>query len=222
MKPKSLVICGIAALALCLSATSSTALRERTYAFHYENVLGTSLELKVGAASPEDAGRAEQAALGEIEREAKILSSWDPDSEFSRWERTRGEAVRVSQELAEVLGLFDQWRGRTGGALDASAEAVTRVWKQAEARQEPPTDADLAAAVEAVRRRHWQLDAANHTATHLDATPAGAELFHQELHRGSRGGRGAVGRRRAARGSQYWRRPGSTRRGQRTGGCGRP
>ncbi|MDR3701162.1 MAG: DUF2271 domain-containing protein [Candidatus Sulfopaludibacter sp.] len=177
MKPKSLVVSGIAALVLCLSATSSTAPRERTYAFHYENVLGTSLELKVGAASPEDAGRAEQAVLGEIEREAKILSSWDPASEFSRWERTRGEAVPVSPELLEVLGLFDQWRDRTGGALDASAEAVTRVWKQAEARQQVPSDADVAAAVAAVRQKHWQLDASNHTATHLDATPLALNSF---------------------------------------------
>ena len=177
MKPKSLVVCGVAALVLSLSATSSTVLRERTYAFHYENVLGTSLELKVGAASPEDAGRAEEAALGEIEREAKILSSWDAGSEFSRWERTRGEPVRVSPELLEVLGLFDQWRDRTGGALDASAEAVTRVWKQAEARQELPSGADVAAAVAAVHRKHWQLDTANHTATHLDATPLALNSF---------------------------------------------
>ena len=177
MKPKSLVVCGVAALVLCLGATSSTALRERTYAFHYENVLGTSLELKVGAASPEDAGRAEQAALGEIEREANILSSWNPASEFSRWERTRGEPVHVSPELLEVLGLFDQWRDRTGGALDASAEAVTRVWKQAEARQKLPSDADLAAACAAVHQKHWQLDLANHTARHLDATPLALNSF---------------------------------------------
>ena len=162
---------------LCLTAASSTSPHERSYVFHYENVLGTSLELKVGAASAAVAGRAEQAALNEIERQAKILSAWDRTSEFSRWQRTRGEAVVVSGELLEVLTLFDRWRERTGGALDASAEAVTRVWKQAESRHTLPSDADLAAAVEAVRQKHWQLDPAKHTATHLDPTPLALNSF---------------------------------------------
>ena len=177
MKTLSLVMSGAAALLLCLSATSSTTLRERRYQFNYENVLGTSLELKVDASSAADAGRAEEAVLGEIEREAAILSSWDRNSEFSRWERTQGRAVPVSPELLEVLGLFDRWRERTGGALDASAEAVTRVWKQAEAKQTVPTDAELGAAVRAVQRTHWRLDAANRTVTHLDTTPLALNSF---------------------------------------------
>lgn len=53
---------------------------------------------------------------------AKILSTWDPESEVSRWARTRDRAVRVSPELLEVLGLYDQWRGRTGGAIWATTE----------------------------------------------------------------------------------------------------
>jgi thiamine biosynthesis lipoprotein ApbE len=164
-------------MALCLGAASSHPQRERTYSFHYENVLGTSLELKVLAVSEADAGLAEESALGEIEREARILSAWDAASEFSRWERTRGEAVPVSRELFEVLGLFDQWRERTGGALDASAEAVTRVWKQAEARHTPPSEQERAAAVAAVRQRHWELDAIHRTATHLSGTPLALNSF---------------------------------------------
>ena len=176
MKPKSIVISGAAVVVLCFGATPRLP-RERTYTSHYVNVLGTSLELKVGAASEADAGRAEQAVLREIGREAKILSAWDTASEFSRWERTRGKAILVSPELFEVLALFDQWRDRTAGALDASAEAVTRVWKQAEARQTLPLDQELAAAVVAVRQRHWELDAAHRTATHLSATPLALNSF---------------------------------------------
>jgi thiamine biosynthesis lipoprotein len=177
MKPKSLVVSSVAVLALCLGAISSTSPHDRTYTFHYENVLGTSLELKVGAISSADAERAEQASLHEIEREAKILSAWDAGSEFSRWDRTRGDAVPVSPELFEVLGLFDQWRDRTGGALDASAEAVTRVWKQAESHHALPSHDELAAAVESVRQKHWQLDAVHRTATHLTGTPLALNSF---------------------------------------------
>ncbi|HWC95269.1 MAG TPA: DUF2271 domain-containing protein [Candidatus Sulfopaludibacter sp.] len=177
MRPLFLTISGISALVLCLGAASSTSLRRHNYQFHYENVLGTSLELKVGAANQAEAARAESAVLNEIERESKILSSYDPSSEFSRWEKTRGQAVPVSPELFEVLGLFDQWRQRSGGALDASAEAVTRVWKQAEARHTLPSQQEIAGAVAAVRQQHWSLDPAHHTATHLSDTPLALNSF---------------------------------------------
>lgn len=177
MKPITPIASGVAICVLSLAALSSTAPRARTYRFNYENVLGTSLELRVGAASEADAERAEAAALAEIEREAKILSAWDPQSEFSRWQRTRGDAIPVSAELFEVLDLFDQWRDRTSGALDASAEAVTRVWKDAEKRGALPSRQELDGAVAAVRLRHWQLDPAQRTATHLDATPLALNSF---------------------------------------------
>jgi thiamine biosynthesis lipoprotein ApbE len=77
----------------------------------------------------------------------------------------------VSAELFDVLALFDTWRDRTGGALDASAEAVSRVWKRAATLGRVPTDEELAAAVAEVRRPHWRLDPSARTVTHLDATP---------------------------------------------------
>jgi thiamine biosynthesis lipoprotein len=123
--------------------SSTTSQREPLYVFHYENVLGTSLEIKVKASSAAQAERAEQAVLAEIDRESRILSSWDPQSEFSRWFRTMGQPVRVSPELFEVLSLFDKYRGLTNGALDASAETITRVWKRA------------AGKIAFLRRRNW-------------------------------------------------------------------
>jgi thiamine biosynthesis lipoprotein len=99
---------------------------------HYENVLGTSMEIKLIAASEAVEDRAEAAALAEIKRLDGVLSGYNPTSEFSRWARTRNQAVRVSSELMEVLQLWDSWRVRTGGALNPAAEAITRVWKRAE------------------------------------------------------------------------------------------
>ena len=59
----------LAAASLC--AASGRAL---THTAHYENVLGTSLELRIGAASPEAARRGEEAVLGEIQRQSWILA----------------------------------------------------------------------------------------------------------------------------------------------------
>lgn len=92
----------------------------RLFVSHFENVLGTSMELKVMAGSAKDASMAEAAAAREITRLQKILSGYDVGSEFSRWLKTSNEAVRISPELFEVLGLFDQWRITTGGALDGA------------------------------------------------------------------------------------------------------
>ncbi len=163
---------GWAAIAALLVAWSLRAAGPRAlHVFHHENVLGTSLELKVSAATEAQASAAEAAALAEIDRLAKILSSYDAGSEFSRWRATAQSPVHVSTELFEVLNLFDQWRGRTGGALDASAEVVCRLWKRGAAQQRVPSDEEVAAAVASVKHAHWKLDAATQTATHLDDAP---------------------------------------------------
>ena len=149
--------------------------------FNRENVLGTSFELKLLASSPAAARHAEATTLREIAREAAILSSWDSSSEFSRWFHTRAKAVRVSPELFEVLSTFDAWRDRTGGALDAAAESITRAWSAAAQQGRTPTREELDRAVAAVRQPHWKLDPAGApsgpTATHLSNTPLALNSF---------------------------------------------
>src|SRR5258708_1161916 len=89
------------------------------YPFAPENVPGPSLDLKVARGSAEDALRAESAALAEIDRLSSILSTYDAASEASLWLKTSNAPTRVSPELFAILSLFDQWRARTDGALDA-------------------------------------------------------------------------------------------------------
>lgn len=137
----------------------------------FENVLGTSLEMKFAVASDASAERAEASALAEIDRVGKILSGYDQTSEFNRWLHTSGEAVRVSPELFEVLSLFEQWRARTQGALDPAAQVVSRLWKEAAAQQRVPNSAELQAAVAAIQQPHYRLDAAAQTATRLSNAP---------------------------------------------------
>ena len=168
---RNLLVGACALLFLCTAGSSSVANRGQAYRYSYENVLGTSLDLKIVAASEGAADRAQQKALDEIDRLCQILSGYDPASEFSRWVQTRNRRVPVSPELFEVLRLFDQWRERTGGALDASAETITRLWKHAASEQRLPTSAELEEVVASVRQEHWQLDNAAHTATHLTDAP---------------------------------------------------
>jgi thiamine biosynthesis lipoprotein ApbE len=168
---------GIVLLSLSVAGSSRAKTRDHLYVYQYENVLGTSLEMKVAAVSEAQSEKAELAALAEIDREAHILSSWDPQSEFSNWFRTQGQPVHVSPELFEVFSLFDKWRGMTSGALAPSAEAITRVWKHAAAEKRIPTQAELNAAVASVRKIHWILNPVNQTATHTSDAPLALSSF---------------------------------------------
>src|SRR5580704_8671151 len=107
---KKTQIASASALALILTAAGSSTIgsHDRIFTSDYENVLGTSLEIKTAASSQAQANKAEAAVLAEISRESKILSTWDPASEVSRWEKTHNQAVPVSDDLFQVLSMYDQ------------------------------------------------------------------------------------------------------------------
>jgi FAD:protein FMN transferase len=165
------LIIGFALLILNGGAIESPASKSRMFVSNFENVLGTSMEIKFQAMNGKDAEIAENKTLEEIDRLSKILSAYDKESEFSIWIKSRNAQVKVSSELFEVLSLFDKWKLLTNGALDASAETVSRVWKEAVLKQELPSDLSLSLAVEKVKQKHWSLDYNNKTATHLDDSP---------------------------------------------------
>ena len=138
---------------------------------HFENVLGTSMEIKIQTFTENQQSIVEKAVIKEITRLSKILSTYDATSEFSKWMNTYQRAVPVSKELFEVLGLFDQWRIRSNGALDASAQVITKLWQNAALLQELPSAAEMKNAVSEVNKIDWQLDPVHHTATHLTNSP---------------------------------------------------
>ena len=138
---------------------------------HFENVLGTSMEIKIQTFTENQQTIAEKAVIKEINRLSKILSAYDATSEFSKWMYTYHQAVPISKELFEVLDLYDQWRIRSNGALDASAQVISKLWQNAAAIQQLPSAAELMRAVSEVKKIDWQLDAVYHTATHLTNSP---------------------------------------------------
>ena len=169
---------------------------------HYENVLGTSMELRLVAVSDDAEDKAAAAAMDEIKRLNSILSGYDRSSEFSRWAATKGQAVPVSPDLMEVLQLWDSWRGRTGGALNPAAEAVSLVWKNAESAGRLPTEREMADAAELANGRQWRIDASIRNGAAADRFASEIELFHKELHHREGGRRRAANARRDRRGGR--------------------
>ncbi|MFN8857619.1 MAG: DUF2271 domain-containing protein [Planctomycetaceae bacterium] len=125
---------------------------------HFENVLGTGLELRVVAETQQSADEAESRALTEIDRLDAIFSTYSPQSEFSRWQQTTGDWQTVSPELFRVLAASETWQGATQGAFHPGAQRLSDVWKQAERRQQLPTEADLERVVAELKTAPWQLD----------------------------------------------------------------
>ncbi|ASU34870.1 DUF2271 domain-containing protein [Mucilaginibacter xinganensis] len=171
MKFITTIVTGCLVFVLCSSENKKPSKNTQAFVNNYENVLGTSLQVKVFSSSAGNAAIAETTAMNEIDRLDKILSGYNQQSEFSRWMKTTGKPVVVSPELFEVLSLFDEWRTRTDGALDASAEVIGKLWKVSASHNQIPTKAEIEQAVALVKQTHYKLNAVNHTAERLDNAP---------------------------------------------------
>jgi len=159
----------LSCLGLCLWAPSLQA--SETYAFHHENVLGTTLEIQIETDSRANASAAETRILNEITRLSKVFSSYDAMSEFSRWQSRPGNVKVLSPELFRVLRSCDRLKGISQGAFNPAVQEFTRLWQNAEQRKQPPTAQELDSAVERVRQAHWKLDAETGTAVRLSEIP---------------------------------------------------
>src|SRR5579862_2304931 len=92
--------------------------------FAHDHILGTSLDLTISGVSAAEAQAAEQAALQEVERLRKILSTYDPSSEISRLGlRSPGR----SADLDNVLDAYRHWSARTGGVLQPEIAGVINI-----------------------------------------------------------------------------------------------
>lgn len=144
---------------------------------HLENVLGTSLTIKLVASSYDNARRAEAVILAEMDRMTQVLSSYIPESEFSQWLRSAGQSVSVSPDLWRVLSLFDTWQARTNGVLNAATEGLTQLWQQASELQIMPSEDALSQMVAQVQQRPWQLSIHKQEATRIGETSLRLHTF---------------------------------------------
>jgi thiamine biosynthesis lipoprotein ApbE len=134
-------------------------------------VLGTALELRLWGSDPAAFPRAESAVISTIHRLARVFSTYDPNSEFMRWQQTRGQAIPISPELFEVLNLAGSIQDHTGGAFEPRIAALSRLWNSAAQSGQLPRPDDLAALTRQFAQPPWSLDAARRTATRWTDLP---------------------------------------------------
>ena len=139
--------------------------------FYHENVMGTSLSLRVRADNENAAQGAENRVLREIDRLSAIFSGYNPSSEFSRLAAARGASVRVSPELYEVLQSSESWNSRSRGAFDSRVEAFSMLWLSCTREGRIPTSPELRNAKTLLNQPTWRLEDSPRTAQRLTNCP---------------------------------------------------
>lgn len=154
-----------------LYASSPRPARAGDYAFYHENVMGTSLELRVRAVDEAAARRAEAIVLGRIDRDSSIFNGYHPSSEFSRWQSGAAGGANVSPELFEVLRASDAWHTLSRGAFDPRVEVFSRLWAECARRDRLPGEDELRHAQAATEPPAWRLDLGSRTARRTSDCP---------------------------------------------------
>lgn len=167
---KKLYLLSLSAILFLFTSSDNPEYLE-VYYFNYENVLGTSFTLKVTAESEYAASKAETTALTEIGRLSGILNTYDPESEFSLWQKTLNTDVHISRELFEVMTLFEKYQLISGGALNPAVGKASVIWKEADEKDIFPAQSELSNAVDILNKDHWILNDEHKTARHLTTDP---------------------------------------------------
>lgn len=157
-------------LAVATTATAAPPTELNRITTHHENVLGTFLELTVLTSQPDQGPLIEQTVLDEIERLRQIFSTYDAQSELSRWQQSHG-AQTVSAELLEVMQLTDRWRSLSNGAFHPSTGAVAQLWKSASQTGREIDRNSLRQTVDQLRQPAWRLDPTQRSAERLSELP---------------------------------------------------
>lgn len=115
--------------------------------------------------------------MSEFGRLDALLSVFNPASEISLLNNTAGHgAVRVSQEVCQILKLSKNFNLRTSGLFDITVEPLMKLWGfRGMTRQTYPTDSEIATALNAVGMGHLSIDSARQEAL-LDHRNASVDL----------------------------------------------
>jgi thiamine biosynthesis lipoprotein len=132
----------------------------------YESVephMGTLFNIKLYAASEQQAKQAFQAAFSRIAQLDATLSDYRADSELSRATSAVAAPVQISDDLFIVLAKGQWLSEQTGGAFDVTIGALTHLWRQSRRAKALPDPEVLKDALARSGFRKMHLDSVAHT-----------------------------------------------------------
>lgn len=121
-------------------------------AFHKTTMLmGSRFDITVVAQNEEEGKNYINTAINEIKRIEKLISSWDLNSQTSKINKHSGiKAVKVDQELYDLISRAILISKLTDGAFDISYAAIDKVWKFDGSMTEIPTKEQIKKSIEKV------------------------------------------------------------------------
>lgn len=130
-----------------------------------QSKMAVPVKLVLYAVDAASANRAAEAAYQRFSQLNLIFSDYDPQSELRRLCRSAGEgkAVRVSDDLWQVLQRAQRLAVRSQGAFDVTVGPVVRLWRRARRREAMPPVDRLAEARSRVGYQYIQLNPAEQT-----------------------------------------------------------
>ena len=161
MKMISLCMCFLLAFSsACLyaSATEEYAYKQIT------KLMGVRFEITAVSDNEKLARKSIAAALEEIIRIEKLISSWDPNSETSEVNRNAGiKPVAVSEELFDLIRRSKRVSKLTDGIFDISYASMDRIWKFDGSMNSVPPHAEVLASVAKIGYNKIILDSERQT-----------------------------------------------------------
>lgn len=126
------------------------------------STMGTTFDLQI-VAPPDNVKRnvLENQVSALLARIEKSMSTYDPDSELSRFNAQSGsDWFAVSAELCDVVAAAQQLSGQTGGAFDVTVGPLVNLWGFGPdfSVAEPPSEARIAEHLQLTGSRHLRTD----------------------------------------------------------------
>lgn len=114
-------------------------------------------------------------AISGMVRLQDLLSSVDPDSEFSRW--TRDPSFVPGEELTRVLAEAAEWQGRSGGRFNPAIGVLSDLWRDAQSDDHPPDREVTRRLAESIAAPRWAVDQSGHVRQLDDCRPCTLNAF---------------------------------------------
>jgi len=144
---------------LCVNFTFSQEIFKRTL-----KLMGSRFEITVVAKDSTEANDYIDAAVVEISRIEKLISSWDPASQTSEINRNAGiKPVKVDEELYNLIGRSVEISKLTDGAFDISFASMDKIWKFDGSMTQMPSKEAIKNSVSKVGYQNIMLDPENLT-----------------------------------------------------------
>ena len=115
----------------------------KAYYYQYDNVLGTTLDLKVSTKTIQNSDRAKDVLFSEIDRLEAIYSRFDATSELNQWQN--GALATISEDLKWLIQEAAYWVDKTDSAFHPGADVFTQLWQDAQREGQLPSLATLEA-----------------------------------------------------------------------------